>query len=84
MKPLPSDHLTQEDSAILLIATRRTGQPAAAILAYMRADRRDAALMLRAQCNRYSDWHPDGFGYSSDPPCLEPMSQECGPTGGEL
>jgi hypothetical protein len=46
MKPLlPALFLTEEDSAALMIATQHTWQPAAAILAYMRADRRDASIM---------------------------------------
>jgi hypothetical protein len=60
MKPrLLSLELTDEDSTVLMLATQRTWLPAAAVLSYMRADRRDADLMLRlARCLPRHDGRP--------------------------
>jgi hypothetical protein len=44
--------LTEEDSMIFILGTRQTWKPAAAMLLYMRADRRDADLMYEAQQQR--------------------------------
>jgi len=46
MKPRLAPYpFTEEDSAAIMFATRRTWHPARALLEYMRADRRDADLM---------------------------------------
>lgn len=89
MKPLLTVPLTDEDWQI---QTRDVGRGGFKIsfysgrrfALYRESDRRDAALMFRAQCNRWVAIHPEGYLYDSDPPCLAPMRQECGPTGGAL
>ncbi len=86
MKPLPAAPLTLEDQAILwdwveAVPGRRwdfTWE------IWRESDRRDAALMLRVQTNRWAEIHDDGLVFDTLPPWLLPMTFDCGPVGGDI
>lgn len=86
MKPLLIVPLTLEDKRIwAAIAARQPWLPVDEFWPdFQAAHRRDAALMLRVQTNRWAEIRDDSALFDVLPPWLLPMQFDCGPVGGDI